>query len=186
MPSASVRAQDARRMSVHTSGTGLRDLFVSYISEVPVWKSTYRLVIPQGDGRPFLQGWAIVDNTLGEDWDDVKLSLVAGAPQSFVQPLSQPIFTRRPVVPLSTSALFTPQTHDATLTEGKAEHRRRHSRHRRWCPARRPGVGRDGRASGLGRHRLQRPLCVPRSALGRVSSCTQCCRASVRSRNPWS
>ena len=85
-----------------------------------MWKSTYRLVIPQGDGAPFLQGWAIVDNTLGEDWDDVKLSLVAGAPQSFVQPLSQPIFTRRPVVPLSTSALFTPQTHDATLTEGKA------------------------------------------------------------------
>ena len=117
---ATASAQDVRRMAVHTEGRGLRDLFVSYVSEVPVWKSTYRLVIPAGDRKPFLQGWAIVDNTLGEDWDDVTLSLVAGAPQSFVQPLSQPIFTRRPVVPLATGALLAPQTHDGTLTDGEA------------------------------------------------------------------
>ena len=75
----STRAQDVRRLRIGTSGTGSRDLFVSYVSEVPVWKSTYRLVIPStGTRAPFLQGWAIVDNTLGEDWTDVELSLVAG------------------------------------------------------------------------------------------------------------
>ena len=89
---------------------------MSYVSEVPVWKSTYRLVIPSsGDRAPFLQGWAIVDNTLGEDWTDVELALVAGAPQSFVQQVSQPLYTRRPVVPLPRTALLTPQTHDGTL-----------------------------------------------------------------------
>lgn len=114
----SARTQDVRRLQIATTGTGARDLFVSYVSEVPVWKSTYRLIIPSATGRaPFLQGWAIVDNTLGEDWTDVELSLVAGAPQSFVQQLSQPLYTRRPVVPLPSTALLTPQTHDGTMAD---------------------------------------------------------------------
>jgi hypothetical protein len=111
---ASTRDQDVRRMTISTAGNGERDLLVSYISEVPVWKSTYRIVIPN-DGKPLLQGWAIVDNTVGEDWKNVELSLVAGAPQSFVQELSQPYYTRRPVVPLPENAMLTPQTHEATM-----------------------------------------------------------------------
>src|SRR5437870_5727285 len=73
-------------MALTASGSGDRDVFVSYISEVPIWKSTYRIIFPDKPGeKPLLQGWAIVDNTIGEDWKDVQLSLVAGAPQSFVQ-----------------------------------------------------------------------------------------------------
>ncbi len=111
---ASTRDQDLRRMTISTAGDGERGLLVSYISEVPVWKSTYRIVIPE-DGKPLLQGWAIVDNTVGEDWKNVELSLVAGAPQSFVQELSQPYYTRRPVIELPESAMITPQTHEATM-----------------------------------------------------------------------
>jgi hypothetical protein len=111
---ASTRDQDLRRMTISTAGNGERDLLISYISEVPVWKSTYRIVIPN-DGKPLLQGWAIVDNTVGEDWKNVELSLIAGAPQSFVQELSQPYYTRRPVVPLPENAMLTPQTHEATM-----------------------------------------------------------------------
>jgi archaellum component FlaC len=113
---ASTRDQDVRRMTISTAGQGERNLLVSYISEVPVWKSTYRIVIPT-DGKPLLQGWAIVDNTVGEDWKNVELSLVAGAPQSFVQQLSQPYYARRPVVPLPQNAMITPQTYEATLEE---------------------------------------------------------------------
>jgi Domain of unknown function (DUF4139) len=115
---ASTRDQDVRRMAISTAGDGDRDLLVSYISEVPVWKCTYRIVVPK-EGKPLLQGWAIVDNTVGEDWKNVDLSLVAGAPQSFVQELSQPYYTRRPVVPLPENAMVTPQTHEATLEEGE-------------------------------------------------------------------
>jgi hypothetical protein len=111
---ASTRDQDVRRMTISTAGDGERNLLVSYISEVPVWKSTYRIVIPK-EGKPLLQGWAIVDNTVGEDWKDVELSLVAGAPQSFVQDLSQPYYTRRPVVALPENTMLTPQTHEATI-----------------------------------------------------------------------
>src|SRR5688500_11325000 len=85
----STREQDVRNMVISTSGSGQRQLFVSYISEVPIWKTSYRLVFPE-KGPPLLQGWAIVDNTIGEDWQNVELSLVAGAPQSFIQDLSRP------------------------------------------------------------------------------------------------
>jgi hypothetical protein len=93
----SSRARDVRRMSFAATGTGDRDIFVSYISEVPVWKSTYRLLFAENEkagDKPLLQGWAIVDNTIGEDWKDVQLSLVAGAPQSFIQEISQPFYAR--------------------------------------------------------------------------------------------
>jgi hypothetical protein len=116
---ASAREQDVRRMTVSTAGAGDRNLYVSYISEVPIWKTTYRIVLPTKDGRkPLLQGWAIVDNTVGEDWNDVELSLVAGAPHSFIQQLSQPYYGRRPVVPLPESVQLSPQTHASTLEPG--------------------------------------------------------------------
>ena len=116
---ASGLQQSMRRMTISTAGTGERPLFVSYVSEVPVWKTTYRLVVPSKAGAaPFLQGWAIVDNTIGEDWTGVEMSLVAGAPQSFIQQISQPDYVRRPVVPLPENALLTPQTHQAALGGG--------------------------------------------------------------------
>jgi hypothetical protein len=116
---ASARDQDVRRMTISTTGAGDRNLYVSYISEVPIWKTTYRIVLPSKEGRkPLLQGWAIVDNTVGEDWNDIELSLVAGAPHSFIQQLSEPYYGRRPVVELPESVQLSPQTHAATLLGG--------------------------------------------------------------------
>ena len=116
---ASSRDQDVRRMTISTTGIGERNLYVSYISEVPIWKTTYRIVLPsKADKKPLLQGWAIVDNTVGEDWDGVELSLVAGAPHSFIQQLSEPFYGRRPVVALPESVQLSPQTHAATLVRG--------------------------------------------------------------------
>jgi hypothetical protein len=118
----SSRARDVRRMSFTATGSGNRDVFVSYISEVPIWKSTYRILFPLKPGeKPLLQGWAIVDNTIGEDWKDVQLSLVAGAPQSFIQNISQPFYARRPIVPLPESVMLTPQSHQATMESERME-----------------------------------------------------------------
>ena len=111
-----------RHLTLDALGQGQRELRVSYISEVPVWKSTYRIVFPlTPNGNAILQGWAVVDNTVGADWDNVQLSLVAGAPQSFIQPLSQPIYTRRVEIPIATEAQLTPQTHEATEEQAQAE-----------------------------------------------------------------
>ncbi|MGA7218839.1 MAG: carboxypeptidase regulatory-like domain-containing protein, partial [Candidatus Sulfotelmatobacter sp.] len=138
----SARARDVRRMSFTASGSGDRDIFVSYISEVPIWKSTYRILFSDKPGeKPLLQGWAIVDNTIGEDWKDVQLSLVAGAPQSFVQDISQPFYARRPVVPLPESAMLTPQSHEATIETDRLQQSAQLQ-----AP---PGVG-SGSAGGVG------------------------------------
>jgi hypothetical protein len=120
----SSRARDLRRMTISATGAGEREIFVSYISEVPVWKSTYRIILSakpsdlsaKPSEKPLLQGWAIVDNTVGEDWKDVQRSLVAGAPQSFIENISQPFYTRRPVVQLPPSVMLTPQEHEGTVT----------------------------------------------------------------------
>lgn len=118
---ASARDQDLRRMKISAAGTGERNLYVSYISEVPIWKTTYRIVLPSKPReKPLLQGWAIVDNTVGEDWENVELSLVAGAPHSFIQQLSEPFYVRRPIVPLPESVQLSPQMHSATLIGGNA------------------------------------------------------------------
>jgi hypothetical protein len=116
---AAEREPDIRRVTISTEGSGERSIFVSYISETPVWKSTYRIMLSSKAGQsPLLQGWAIVDNVVGQDWDKVELSLVAGAPQSFIQALSQPYYTRRPVIGLPESMNAAPQTYQATLTMG--------------------------------------------------------------------
>jgi hypothetical protein len=118
----SSRARDLRRMTISAAGSGERNIFVSYISEVPVWKSTYRIILSaktddKEKDKPLLQGWAIVDNTVGEDWKDIELSLVAGAPQSFIENISQPYYARRPVVELPPSVMLTPQEHEGTLSD---------------------------------------------------------------------
>ena len=119
---ASVREEGLRRMTIDTVGSGERQFYISYISEVPIWKTTYRVVLPsKANQEPLLQGWAIVDNTVGEDWNDVELSLVAGAPQSFIEQLSQPYYARRPVVALPQTAQLTPQTHEGAMLGGIAE-----------------------------------------------------------------
>lgn len=61
-----------------------------------------------------------MDNTVGEHWKNMELSLVAGAPQSFVQELSQPYYARRQMVALPENAMVTPQTHEATIEENEA------------------------------------------------------------------
>jgi len=72
-----------------------RDLLVSYLVEMPTWKPSYRLVL-DGAKDPLLQGWAIVDNVSGADWQDVKLTLTTGSPVSFHYDLYTPRFVERP------------------------------------------------------------------------------------------
>lgn len=111
--------EDTRHLVLSTTGTGEREVRVSYTSEVPVWKTTYRIVLPDksspANTKPLLQGWAVVDNTVGEDWNNVELSLAAGAPQSFIQHISQPYYAQRPIVPMPRGFLLSPQTHGGTM-----------------------------------------------------------------------
>ncbi|MEO6419875.1 MAG: DUF4139 domain-containing protein [Polyangiaceae bacterium] len=73
------------------------DLNIGYIAESPVWRPSYRLVVQPG-GEADLQAWGIVQNLSGEDWKNVRLSLVAGAPLAFEAQLATPVIPTRPIV----------------------------------------------------------------------------------------
>ncbi len=96
--SALASGLDTSRKSVELRfvGNGRRQVLVGYLTEMPLWKMTYRLVIPE-QGKPLLQGWAIVENTTDEDWRNVQVTLVSGKPISFIQNLYEPLYIKRPV-----------------------------------------------------------------------------------------
>jgi hypothetical protein len=70
---------------------------VAYVVEAPVWRPTYRIVLGE-PGRALVQGWAVVQNLSGEDWNDVALTVTEGAPLTFRADLATPFIPRRPVV----------------------------------------------------------------------------------------
>ncbi len=82
-------------VTLHFPSTGRRQVSLSYVVEMPAWKPVYRAVV-RDDGRVLLQGWGIVDNVSGEDWQDITMSLTAGTPISFRYDLYSPIFIPRP------------------------------------------------------------------------------------------
>ena len=78
-------------IEVRLAGARTHDLTVSYVVSAPMWKPTYRVVLPDdGQGKALLQGWAVVDNVSGEDWTDISLSLTSGAPIAFRYDLHTP------------------------------------------------------------------------------------------------
>jgi hypothetical protein len=78
-------------IEVRLVGARTHELTVSYVVSAPMWKPTYRVVLPKdGKGESLLQGWAVVDNISGEDWSEVSLSLTSGAPIAFRYDLHTP------------------------------------------------------------------------------------------------
>jgi Carboxypeptidase regulatory-like domain len=106
--------KNARKLTITANGQAERDLFISYVVEAPVWKTTYRVVLDK-KGKPFLQGWALVDNVQDENWENITLSLVSGAPISFIQDLQQPQYKRRPVVGLPEDVSIVPHVPPPSL-----------------------------------------------------------------------
>ena len=106
--------KDKKSVGITFAGTGKRKVSVSYVAQTPVWKTSYRLVLAD-KGNPFLQGWAIVENTSDEDWSDVKLALVSGRPISFVMDLYQPLFVTRPTVVPELFSSLRPQVYEESM-----------------------------------------------------------------------
>lgn len=78
-------------VEIRLAGAKTHDLVVSYVVEAPMWKPTYRVVLPkEGEGKALLQAWAVVDNTSGEDWNQVGMSLTSGEPIAFRYDLHTP------------------------------------------------------------------------------------------------
>jgi hypothetical protein len=58
------------------------DVLLTYVTEAPVWKPSYRIAVGK-NGKVMIEGWAIVDNTSGEDWKDVMVGVGSSSALSF-------------------------------------------------------------------------------------------------------
>ena len=107
-----------KTVSITFDGIGNRQARIAYLTETPVWKTSYRLVLDE-DKAPYLQGWAIVENQTPQDWNNVTLSLVSGRPISFTMDLYQPLYNPRPVVQPELYANLKPQIYGDAMDELK-------------------------------------------------------------------
>jgi hypothetical protein len=113
---ALAQGHDAQKKGVSLScvGKGEREVRVSYVVEAPVWKTSYRLVLNK-EGKPFLQGWAIVENPSDEDWQKVGMALVSGRPISFRMDLYDPLYAPRPLIEPELFASLRPPTYEGAM-----------------------------------------------------------------------
>ena len=93
---AAARGASTKSVGVTFNGQGQRKVSVGYIADAPLWKPTYRLKLD--NGKPTIQGFAAIENTTDEDWENVKVKLVSGRPVTFKMDLYDPLFVPRPVV----------------------------------------------------------------------------------------
>jgi hypothetical protein len=108
------RSKEKRSIYIDSTDARQREVRASYMVPTPIWKSSYRLIF--GDaGQPTLEGWAIVDNTTGEDWTKVDLSLVSGRPISFVSPLYEPRYVTRQIAELADDHSAAPVTYEGAM-----------------------------------------------------------------------
>jgi len=99
------KKKDAKKIIINCESGGddevERNIFVSYIRESPIWKTSYRLIMSKQQAleqKCLLSGWGLIENTTNQDWDDIELSLVAGMPVSFIYEFYRPIFIQRPII----------------------------------------------------------------------------------------
>ena len=103
-------AKDRRTLAIRATGDGERTLRVGYVVEAPLWKTSYRLTLaadPKAD-KAALQGWAVLENMSGADWDAVDLTVISGNPVTFRQALYQSYTVNRPEVPVEVAGRVLP------------------------------------------------------------------------------
>jgi hypothetical protein len=111
------RSRDKRSIYIDSSDAKERQIAASYMIPTPVWKSSYRLVF-NDKTEPTLEGWAIIDNTTGEDWTNVLLSVVSGRPVSFISKLYEPKYVPRQTVELPEDRAAAPVVYEAEVSSG--------------------------------------------------------------------
>lgn len=108
------RSRDRRSVYIDASKQGSRRVTANYMTPSAVWKSSYRLLFGAA-GDPTLEGWAIVDNTSGDDWTNVNLAVVSGRPISFITQLYEPKYVERPTAELAENRPVGPQVFAGAL-----------------------------------------------------------------------
>jgi hypothetical protein len=110
---AAARSAETRRAEIRFSANAAREVGLAYVAAAPLWKASFRLVLGEAEGR--LQGWAVVENRSGADWEGVRLALVSGNPVAYAQALYTPITRARPEIPVRGAEVVRPRADTAPM-----------------------------------------------------------------------
>ncbi|MGA2184902.1 MAG: DUF4139 domain-containing protein [Bryobacteraceae bacterium] len=113
---AQSRSKDKRSVYIDSSDAKARAVSASYIIPQPLWKSSYRLLFGEKN-EATLEGWAIVDNTTGDDWTDVHLAVVSGRPVSFISRLYEPFYVQRTTADVDNAYAQAPVVYEGSTNE---------------------------------------------------------------------
>lgn len=81
-PTAGANNDGKVDMTIQVADPSVREVVLTYITESPAWKPSYRVVV-DAQNKVKLQGWAVVDNTSGETWRKVKVGVGSSSALSF-------------------------------------------------------------------------------------------------------
>ena len=125
--------RDRRTLKVSVAGEGERLVRVAYLVEAPLWKASYRLTMPDDPlaSQADLQGWAVVENLSGEDWNDVELTIVSGNPVTFRQALYDTYYVDREEVPVEVLGRVAPRADQGVIAQEAAKPARTAMRRKR-------------------------------------------------------
>jgi hypothetical protein len=111
------RTRDRRTLQVVSRGKGKRTVRVGYVVAAPLWKASYRLTLAdRAAEKARLQGWAVIENMSGQDWQDVELTIVSGNPVTFRQALYSAYYVHRPEVPVEVLGRVMPRADTGAVT----------------------------------------------------------------------
>ena len=118
---ASYRQKDRRQITLTLRGKGTRTVRVGYVVAAPLWKASYRMTLPQGldAAKAHLQGWAVLENMTGQDWQGVELTLLSGNPVAFRQAIYESYYVNRPEVPVEVAGRVLPRPDTGVVTAAK-------------------------------------------------------------------
>lgn len=115
--------RERRSISILVDGQGQRTVNVGYVVAAPLWKATYRLVLPDSTNTAQLEGFALLENRSGQDWQNVDLTVASGNPVTFRQAIYDTYFIRRPEVPVEVFGRILPPV-DPGVVPADADERR--------------------------------------------------------------
>jgi len=103
------RAEGTTTVMINLPQAGDYDLRISYVTESPAWKPTYRLQLEE-NGAAELQSWAVVDNVSGEDWKRVAVGVGSTSALSFRYDLQSVRYVERETLSDQTELGLAPPT----------------------------------------------------------------------------
>jgi hypothetical protein len=105
-------------MKITLPPTATNGVVLTYVTEAPSWKPSYRIVL-EDKGKVTVQAWAIVDNTSGEDWKNVKLGVGSSSALSFRFDLRSVRLVQRETLQTNDQFAMAPPTGGATYGQGQ-------------------------------------------------------------------